>query len=159
MFNNRTLSANIDLSASLVVTPISNIFTEALSVFDTLDTQSYILSRPFSDQANIAQLASLNVSKPFSDNNISFTDATPLSIEPEYSDNVIASEVIGIELNVFSDDIDNIVDDQILTINKLINNNISTISLSETANGTIQSYFAEPDYVSELYVGSTFTLI
>lgn len=158
LFNNRVLPSSIDVSANVSVISKSNVFSEAISVFDVLDTQSYVLSRTNNETQNIIENAFITVSKIVSDNTGVLDDNTALSVEQVFSDTTTISEVLGLVLYTFQDEVSNVIDQPALTINKLINNNISNVSLSETGIGTIQDYFAE-NYVSELYVGSTFTLI
>lgn len=159
LFNNRLIRNSIDISGNVSVVSRSNIFNEALSVFDVLDQQSYNLAKVHAETANIVELAALTVSKPLSDNNISTSDVSNISIQPTFSDNVAPTEATVLDISIELSHASNVIEQATLTINKQINNTDSIVTITESANGTIQSYFAETDYVSELYVGSTFTLI
>lgn len=150
LYNNRTLSANIDLSAELIVTPISNVFFEAHDSFDVSDLNSLNIRKTISDQTGIFELKSLEISKTFSDNNITFSDTTPLSIQLQYNDNVTISDITSLEKNVFKDSVPNVQDSYASLFTKAINNTANT-----SDNGIVSitsSTYSFEDYFGETYV-------
>lgn len=65
LFNNRLISGTIDLSANLVLSPTSNVFTELLDVFDVLDVQTYNFNKVLEDVQTVSEDSSINITKEF----------------------------------------------------------------------------------------------
>ena len=160
LFNNRTLLANIDISASLVVTPISNIFFEAYDSFEVLDPNILDISKPFFDQTTIDDPSAFTFSTPiFNSVSTSSVDIFNLNTVLSDSSNVTDLVLANVSYNRDFDDTANAVVLVFNSFTKTINNNESTVSLTEIGLLEIQDYFEESSYVSELYVGSSFNII
>jgi hypothetical protein len=163
LFNNRTLFANVDISASLVVTPISNISFEAYDSFEVLDPNILDISKSLSDQQTVNDPFAFTFSKPTSSNVASVSSVNTFSLNKTISDtsNVTDPFIAVVSYNRVFDDTANAVVLTFNTLTKSINNNESNVSLSESGILEIQDYFEESisRYVNELYVGGSFNII
>ena len=90
LFNNRIINNDIDLSGNISVLSRSNIFFEALSVFDTSELFAVDLAKEEDDTVISTEQAILNVSLAISDAANAVEEAT-LTINKSISDDVIMS--------------------------------------------------------------------
>jgi hypothetical protein len=70
LFNNRLVVESVDLSANVLVSPTSNVFTELLDVFDILDVQTYNLTKNLDDTQIVSEDSSLSITKEFEDSSL-----------------------------------------------------------------------------------------
>lgn len=165
LFNNRTLFANIDISASLVVTPISNIFFEAYDSFEVLDPNILDISKSFFDQQTVDDPLAFTFSTPVF-NSVSTLSVDTFNLNQIISDTSNVTDLYSANV-LYNRDFDDTANAVVLVFNsftKTINNNESIVSLTETGLLEAQDYFEESisspsGYVSELYVGSSFNII
>jgi len=68
LYNNRTITARIDLSARLGITPISNVFTEIYDSFDVKDFRSYSANKSAADSAIVVEAYSSTFTKAINNN-------------------------------------------------------------------------------------------
>lgn len=117
LFNNRTISASINLSANLVISPRSNVFTELLDVFDILDAETYNLTKNLDDAAIISEDANLNIQTTFEDSILDISDLTTLSINlADIDDSVETTSNLSINFNLITSDQLNIVENSSLEL-------------------------------------------
>jgi hypothetical protein len=142
---------SLTLSINLVLSDTANVLDSVSTVTSYLRT---LTSSITPDDANIT----FNISKLLS-NSLTLTDTTvaALALSP-ISDSTTSSDTTSLRTNkIITDDVTP-GDSLVKTVYTNINNNVSTVSLTETANARITSY-AVPGYFSELYAGSVVTLI
>lgn len=156
LFNNRLLLTSFDLNSNISLFARSNIFEEALSVFDVLDNYTSNLGKLELDVVDPFESNSYVLTKPILDNVLS-DDNNSLLINLVYNDSVTPSEFIQFDFATFAEHESTTDSIPTANINKAVLN-ISNVSISESALGTIQGYFSE-SYASEDYTGGSFTLI
>lgn len=156
LFNNRILTTSIDLNSNVYVDVEANIFEEALSVFDALDNYTYNLARLNVDLVSTEESNSYNLTKVINDTS-NTEETSSFLMNLVYNDSVTPIESINFDFATFAEH--NTATDSLptATINKSVLN-ISNVSLSESAIGTVQGYFSE-SYVAENYTGFAFTLV
>lgn len=158
LFNNRLLSANLDLSANLSLGAVSNVFFEATDSFEITELISLSLSK-FEEDIEVPNDS--NISKLLSTqffNEALLNDSDSIEFEKVNLDLLNVTESILLELENELEDTTAIVDEPFLSAAVLLETDV--ISVNEQISVTyIQQNYADPDYFSELYVGETIVVV
>ena len=181
LFNNRTLSSDIDISANVAIEATSNVFTELYSTADIIDASHFLFSKNVLDDITLTETRIATVYKPISDE-VSVTDS--ISIEFKKPENIsISYAVYGYFAEDYSiaddglledtplvtddqtvsiakliEDVSSIVDSANLLINLDINNIQSKVTLTENVTAFRDNY-AEAGYSDGIYAGETTILL
>lgn len=151
LFNNRIIRSNVDLSSSVVVSPTSNVFFEALDVIDIQDSivVSKIFNKPVSDTANVEETLAIEFNSSLQDL-ISTAESLAFEAQTQLSSNTNVSESILIEKNTFKDS--SITTESNTKINVYLTINTTTNTPTDDISGILVNY-AEPGYFLETYAG------
>lgn len=164
LFNNRTISNTVDFTANVSVISRQNVYIEAYSTFSVIDSLTTEQAKGFLDPTEdvaSTDVFGYNLGRSFSDTLDALLDNTAVNLGKVVTDSVdlgITSDSKTITLQkTFSDD-QTLAEAFVKQIGLAINNNDSTVSLTETATGFHNSY-SDQTYFAEYYVGTDFTLI
>jgi hypothetical protein len=153
IFVNRTLSSSASVSANVEIVSAKNVFTQLNSVFSTLDSRAYQLQKPLANVLSVSDsFISLDVYKPVSDD-VTVSESLGLVLYLEaFSDNVIALENLEVVSGSLINDSLLLSDELAQVFSKNIDNNVSTVSITDSGSGSLTDYAV--DYFVEVYAAS-----
>ena len=165
MFVNRIISTTANISANVTVETRKNVFFQLNSVFNVLDIAQVALRKNLPDDNTFtSDSTTLSVTKALTDE-ITLSDTFDLIQYLEaYSDNVTTTEALVYSLDkAITDDTNVFISDSFTqAFSKNIDNNDSTVSITESGNGVLLNYtdsVGVTGYFSEIYVGETIITI
>lgn len=155
MFNNRVLLNSVNVVANISVVSTSNINTELYDVISLLDYNTKVFLKNISDQdyANTSTYAVYTLTKPLSDQINNFSDQSFITTNKVINDLIsVTDELISVNATHADENATALVDNNIFTVNKNINNDISVANVTDSIV-IANSDYTEPLYFSEIYVG------